>query len=150
MAELLEPTGETLPERRTYPWSEWMDGQPRRLRPSDARSAGDFDPDPKNFATYIYAQARRNGLKVALVIEPDDCIVMQAYDPNTRPRPKLPSPYRRLANGQLDRTAPTERATNTSPLREGEACRHCGRKLTPFGRAYGECRKAQDPEYRCV
>lgn len=137
MSEVLDPTGEFEDARRLYPWGEWFDGRPHRLHPSTDQDPGDFDPDPRVLRTYIYAKARERGQKVVITIEPDDCIVLQAYDPEAR-RPKLPSPYRRLANGTLDRTAPTGDTERVGYLPD---CQVCGKRLTPAAGETGVCHK---------
>ena len=143
MSEELEPTGETITERR-YPWPLWLNGRPHRLAWQE-----DFDPEPKTFANYAYARARRAGLRLAVCVEPTDCVVIQAYPQGGR-KPVLPSPYRRLANGRLDSTAGTTDRLKTSQDHDPEReCRRCGARLTPASILAGECRKFSDPTYRC-
>jgi hypothetical protein len=133
MSEELEPTGHydgTINQR--YPWDLWLNGRPHRLDP-----ASDFSSDPRVFRTYIYAVARKRGLKVVIVIEPTDHIVLQAYDPAGQ-RPLVPSPYRRLANGKRDQTSPTQTMDKGG---DGHPCTICGTRLTPAGLSKGTCHK---------
>jgi hypothetical protein len=143
MATELEPTGEEYEPRRSYPWSTWLNGSPWRLVWQE-----DFDPEPRNFANYAYTRARKAGLRLAIVVEPTDDVVMQSYRPDQR-RPVLPTPYRRLANGRTDRTAPA--TTPVAPAHDPErACGRCGARLSSYASTFGECRKFQDPEWRCA
>ena len=144
MAEELEPTGEHADIKR-YPWSVWLDNRPHRLVWGE-----DFDVDPHDMKAYIYAVARKRGLKATALIEPTDNIVMQTYAEGSR-RPSLPSPWRRLANGRRDPSAgTTDRLITPQPHDPERACRRCGARLTPASITAGECRKFSDPTYRCT
>lgn len=142
MSETLEPTGETGDLKR-YPWAEWLDNRPHRLVWGE-----DFDVDPKDMKSYVYAMARKRGLKATALVEPTDNLVLQTYAPGTA-RPLLPSPWRRLANGRRDPAAGTTEVL-TAPERNPEReCSRCGARLTPASGATGECRRFADPAWRC-
>jgi hypothetical protein len=142
MSEELEPTGETETER-TYPWPLWLNERPHRLAWGE-----DFDPEPKVFRNYAYSKARKAGLRLAVCIEPTDSIVLQAYRPG-HAKPTLPTPYRRLPNGHLDRTATDGDDLRKITRSDKPGCSRCGAPLTPVGIEAGECRKFANPEWRC-
>jgi hypothetical protein len=71
MAEPLE----SLPDRRRkakYPWSEWTDGQPWRIRRGE-----DFKVPLGSMARAIYLHAQKNELRVRVVEERGDSLAFQ-------------------------------------------------------------------------
>lgn len=147
MAERLEPTGEYAEPTTKYPWDEWLDGKPWRIKPKDDRG-GDFTADIATMRTYIYAQARKRGLKAALTVEvAPEAIVFQAYRPGER-RPDLPSTNRRHANGLPDRSAPLRAPERMGPR---HTCTICGEGIPAWqAEQGGVCRSAIDLAWRCT
>jgi hypothetical protein len=71
MAEPLD----SLPARRRqakYPWSEWTDGQPWRIRRGE-----DFKVPLGSMARAIYLHAQKNDLRVRVVEEQGDALAFQ-------------------------------------------------------------------------
>lgn len=131
--EVLEPTGEFEPAHRSYPWDQWLDGHPHRITPSH------YTGDPRDFRSYMYAIARKRGVKVAVAVEPNDCLVFQSY-PRGGQRPKLPGDHARHANGKPADTTPAAPAPKDhgtcNAEQNGEVC---GAKLNRWGKLIGRC-----------
>lgn len=126
--EVLKPTGQFEPAHRTYPWDQWFDGTPRRLTPDH------FTGDPRDFRSYMYAMARKRGVKVAVAVEPNDALVFQSYVPPA-PRPKLPSASATHGNGTPVHAAPDAGTTDYGTC--GEA--GCNAPLNQWGARIGRC-----------
>lgn len=65
MAEVLDALPAPAP-RTLYPWSEWMDGRPRRLRPRR-----DFYASIRGMRSTVQTRARAVDIAVAMVTERD-------------------------------------------------------------------------------
>lgn len=71
--EIIENYTFTRSYRTDYPWTEWMDGEPRK-----ATRGIDFNCKPESFQTLLYREAKARGLKVHVKRE-DNAVIFQTY-----------------------------------------------------------------------
>ena len=78
MAEILDSFPNEKQHWNTrYPWSEWLDGKPRRFK-----QGVDFLCKFQSFRTHAYIQAHKRGLKLRLQKEDGSSFVIQAVPRN--------------------------------------------------------------------
>lgn len=94
MAEIVEsmpsPGGGIKPD--DYPWGEWFDGRPRRLRQGTreevAAGAADFTVDLRAIRTYVYAAAKERDLLVQTVLIPaENALYVRSHGPRAAAGP---------------------------------------------------------------
>lgn len=82
MPEVIE---EVTPARKSYPWSKWSDGKPRKLT-----RGRDFDVEAARFRYTIHGAARRMGLKAKVAVK-GDAVEFQFVKPG-KEKPKSAKP----------------------------------------------------------
>lgn len=53
-----------LPDRPTYPWDEWMDGNAWQIE-----QGTDFLPEPRNFVAAMHMKAKKKGMKLKTTVD---------------------------------------------------------------------------------
>lgn len=125
--QILDPTGETKPPEKKFPWRQWLkvDDRPRVLD----RETDFPDTSAQTMRIYVHQNAKRLGIYVTTKIVQDRYIVFQAMLSAT-PKPALPD---------FD----PRKSKNAVPK-----CRHCRKKLDDYSVTFGECRTQPDPNTR--
>jgi hypothetical protein len=72
---LSEGLGELHTRTTKYPWDEWLDGKPRRLKKGE-----DFTINSASFVNVCHVSAKTRRKKVKTRTENDGSILLQAFD----------------------------------------------------------------------